>query len=227
MAIPTIYRISEEISRLLNGGEIPLASQPSIGEIKIAVGQVCNTLLKTEYLSVNTKMGEAIPNGGVLATYEDILPEAVPGGKCRLRLPVKPIKLPRGMGVFQVFRQSDPANEFIPLQMGQANLLRSQPLINDLLGQVGYENFGNVLLLTKDLLTMFPNTRDQKCTLRLVVMDPSQLDDYDVLPIPPEMEWTIKQEVVKLYSGQPIPDKVIDNLTKPYRNIPPKNQSQA
>jgi hypothetical protein len=207
MAVPTIYRISQEISRLLHGGAPGVASQPTINEIKIAVAQVANTLLKTEHLSVNEKLGEKIPNGSVLATYEGIVPV--------------------NMGVFQVFRSQDPYNEFIPLQMGQANLLRSQPVINDILGQVGYENFGMDLILTQDLLTLYEKARDREVSLRLVVMDISQLDDYDPLPITPEMEWTIKQEVVKLYSGQPIADKVIDPLTKPYRNIPPNQQKQA
>jgi hypothetical protein len=227
MAVPTIYRISQEISRLLHGGAPGVASQPTINEIKIAVAQVANTLLKTEHLSVNEKLGEKIPNGSVLATYEGIVPVPYGNGRCKIALPVKPMKLPMNMGVFQVFRSQDPYNEFIPLQMGQANLLRSQPVINDILGQVGYENFGMDIILTQDLLTLYEKPRDREITLRLVVVDISQLDDFDPLPITPELEWTIKQEVVKLYSGQPIADKVIDNLTKPYRNVPPNQQKQA
>jgi hypothetical protein len=227
MAVPTIYRISQEISKLLNGGNTAVASQPTINEIKIAVAQVANTLLKTEHLSVNEKLGEKIPGGSVLATYEGLLPVPYGAGRCKVKLPVKPIKLPLNMGVFQVYRSEDPYNEFIPLQMGQANLLRSQPVINDILGQVGYENFGMDIILTQDLLTLYEKPRDREITLRLVVVDISQLDDFDPLPITPEIEWTIKQEVVKLYSGQPIADKVIDNLTKPYRNVPPNQQKQA
>jgi hypothetical protein len=83
------------------------------------------------------------------------------------------------------------------------------------------------IILTQDLLTLYEKPRDREITLRLVVVDISQLDDFDPLPITPELEWTIKQEVVKLYSGQPIADKVIDNLTKPYRNVPPNQQKQA
>lgn len=227
MAVPTIKRLAEEIHSLLEGGDPAVAARTSEEELRVSIAQVVSTLLKTEYLSVNVKLGEAIPNGGVLATYEGLVPVAYGAGRCKVKLPVKPLKLPRNMGVFQVFRSEDPYNEFIPLQMGQANLLRSQPVINDLMGQIGYESFGMDLVLTQDILTLYEKPRDREVTMRLVVMDPGQLDDYDPLPVPDELIWTVKQEVFKLYSGQALPDRVIDNLTKPYRNIPPKEQSKS
>src|SRR5574343_1159477 len=141
MAVITIYRTSEEILKMLSGGNIQSASNISLNEIKISVGQVCNQLLKTEHFSINAKMGEAIPNGSVLGWYEGI--EVVSSNnKSKATLPIKPLKLPRNMGIFGVYPKYstdgyyETDNEFIPLQMGQSGMLKSQALINDLLGQI-------------------------------------------------------------------------------------------
>jgi len=225
----TIYRLSEEIKKLLDGGNSPLASNVTFNEIKIAIGQVVNSLLKTDYLQVNGALGEVIPNGSVLGLYEDIAVTTI-NGKSKATLPVKPLKLPRNMGVWAIYPKYevngnyDFDKEFIPLQMGQGGLLKSQPLFNDLLGQVGYENFGNEILFTKNIKEMYPNV---VLAMRLVIMDISQYDDYEPLPILPEMEFQIKQEVVKLYSGEPLADKTVDSTFKGQKNVPLKQQSQA
>lgn len=228
MAVITIYRLAEQVLGLIEGGNPGAASSVSINECKIACQQVINQLLKTEYLSINGKMGEAIPNGTVLGLYEN-LPIVSYNGKSKCTLPIKPIKMPRNMGIWAIYPKYT-ANgnyeldkEFIPLQMGQGGLIKSQPLLNDLLGQVGYENFGLDVIFTKDIPAMFP---DAVVAMRLAIMDISLYSDYDVLPILPEMEWTVIQEVYKLYSTQPTPDKIVDDTVKEQKNIP-TNQQKA
>lgn len=219
----TIYRLSEEIKKLLDGGDNPAASDISINEIKIAVGQVANSLLKTDYLQVNTKMAETIPNGSVLGYYPDLTVESWKG-KSRVKLPVKPLKLPRDMGVWSVFPSGQPDKEFIPLQMGQWSLLQSQPLLNNLLGQVGRETYGDYVLFTKDMTVPGETVT---VDMRLVIMDIALYGDWDLLPIIPEMEWQVKQEVVKLYSGESIADKLVDSTTKGNKGVPLKEQKQS
>jgi hypothetical protein len=223
MAVVTIFRLAEEIKRLLDGGDNPAASDISIPEIKIAIGQVANSLLKVDYLQVNTKMAETIPNGAVLGYYSNLTVESWKG-KSRVKLPVKPQKLPRDMGVWSVFPSDQPDKEFIPLQMGQWSLLQSQPLLNELLGQVGRETYGDYVVFTKDITIPGETVT---VDMRLVIMDISQYGDWDILPILPEQEWQIKQEVVKLYSGEPIPDKLVDATTKENKNIPVNQQRQS
>lgn len=219
----SIYRISEEIKKILDGGDIPAASGISINEIKISVGQVCNSLLRTDYFQVNTKMAETIPNGSVLGYYSYLVVESWKG-KSRVALPIKPLKLPRDMGVWSVFPSDQPDKEFIPLQMGQWSLLQSQPLLNDLLGQVGRETYGDYVVFTKDITIPGETVT---VDMRLVIMDISLYDDWDVLPILPETEWQIKQEVVKLYSGEPIPDKLVDSSAKENKQVPLNQQKQS
>ncbi len=229
MAAPTKYRLAEEILRWLSGGSIPSAIDPSINEIKISIGQVCNQLLKTDYFQVNAQIGETIPNGSVLGLYEGLSVIKLSDFRSQVALPIKPLKLPRNMGVWSVFPYSeaiqsyDYVNEFIPIQMGQFNLMQSQSLLNDLLGQVGYENYGDKIIFTKNLLDIGIDT----VGMRLVIMDISQYGDWDILPILPEMEWAIKQEVIKLYGGAPMPDKTVDPSVKSQKNIPIQQQTQA
>lgn len=223
MAIVTIGRLAEEIKKLLDGGDPPLASAVTFNEVKISCGQVINQLLKVDYLQVNSKMREVIPNGSVLGLYEGIVVTKY-NTVSQATLPIKPLKLPRNLGIWSVWQTDKPQPEFIPIQMGQFNLLQSQPLINNLMGQVGYENFGLQLVFTKDLT--IPN-QTVTVDMRLAIMDISQYGDFDILPILPEHEWQVKQEVWKMYSQEPIPDKLVDSTSKENKNVPLKQQQQS
>lgn len=223
MTAPTIYRLAEEIKRILDGGDIPLASSVSIPEIKIVIGQMANSLLKTEYFQVNVKGGELIPNGAVIGYYPNIVVEKWKN-KSRAKLPIKPLKLPRDIGVLSVFPSSEPEREFIPLEMGQWSLLQSQPLINNLLGQIGRETYGDYVVFTKDITIP---TEDVTVDMRLVIMDVSLYGDYDLLPILPEHEIQIKQEIVKMYKDAALPDKLVDSTAKEQKNIPITQQRQS
>lgn len=222
MAVVTIYRLAEECFRLIEGGNPAVASSISINELKITCGQVINNLLKIEYFQINGKLGDVIPDGSVLGLYT--IPVTKWNNRSQAILPIKPLKLPMNMGVFSIFPENEPDKEFIPLQMGQSSLLKSQVGISDLLGQVGYEVFGNQVVFTKDLT--IPN-EVVNVNMRLAVMDIAAYDDFDILPILPEMEMQVKQEVYKLYATQSIPDKVVDSTVKENKNIPLKEQSQS
>lgn len=218
----TKYRLAEQICRLLNGGEVPVATKVKINEAKLAVEQVLNKMLKMEYLNLNIPSFEMIPNGASVATYENITVEQY-GTRSKSTLPAMPLKLPRGIGVYQIF---DPANTdcpFIPLEMGQMGLLSTQPLINNLLGQVGYEWYGMDIIYTTDLTQPAPIT----VTMRLVVMDISQYSDYDILPIPADMEWDVINEAYKLFATEPVADKLVDSGANEQKGVPVNQQIQS
>lgn len=276
MAAVTIYRLAEQAIKLIEGGTRAAGSSLTFNEVKIACGQVINSLLKTDYLTVNSAMKETIPNGTTLGLYEGIDVFSY-NGKSRATLPIKPLKLPRNMGIWAIYpgyvdcsNTDTPSSkggiskasineisifvppskdqtgigievgtkyqeftcpvtyeldkEFIPLQMGQGALIKSQPLINDLMGQVGYENFGMDVIFTKDLKTLFPNI---KLAMRLAIMDISMYGDYDPLPILPEQEWQVIQEVYKIYATQVVPDKLVDPTVEESKNIPTSQQKSS
>lgn len=218
----TKYKIAEQVVRIFNGGEIPVATKLKVNEAKLAVEQVLNKMLKMEYLNTNIPMGEVIPNGASIATYENITVQQY-GNRSKSVLPAMPLKLPRGIGVYQIF---DPANmncPFIPLEMGQFGLLTTQPLINNLLGQVGYEWYGTDIIYTTDLTQPDPI----EVTMRLVVLDISQYSDWDILPIPPEMEWDVINEVARLFMGEPVADNLNQSAHAEQRNVPITQQQQS
>lgn len=222
MAVITIQRMAEEIKNMLDGGFSPVAATISFNEIKIAIGQVANSLLKTEYFNVNAQLGETIPNGTMIGLYENI-PVTQWKGRSVATLPIKPIKLRRNMGIFSIYLTENPDVQFIPLQMGEAFLIRGQKLLNDLSGQTGYENFGDQIVFNKDI-TDFPNT--VTVSMRLAIMDISQYGDFEPLPILPEMEWEIKQQVFDFYMKQPTADRLVDSTTSEQKGVPIKGQSQ-
>lgn len=225
MGVLTLYRISEQVISLVEGGNRGAGASISFNEIKIAVAQVVNKMLKVEYLSINGKMGETIPNGSVLGLYEGITTTKWVTGRSKATLPIKPIKLPRNMGIWSVYFTNDPDNEFIPLQMGQSNLIKSQTQLNGLLGQIGYEPLGGMdIAFTKDLYALFPN---ETLSMRLAILDASQYGDYDALPLPPEFEMDVIKEVYQLYTTQPVSDKVVDSTVKELKGVPLNQQKQT
>jgi hypothetical protein len=180
-------------------------------------------------MNVNREMAERIPNGCVLALYEDISVSQY-NGKSMALLPIKPMKLPRNIGVWAIYPKwetnghYDFDREFIPLQMGQGGLLKSQRLISDLLGQVGYEVFGDKVIFTKDLKSI---SQDVVLAMRLMILDIDQYDDWDMLPIPPEMEYDVVMAVVDMYKGQGIPDKTVDPAVSEQKDVPITQQRMA
>lgn len=220
--IPTKARIAEEILLLLSGGRIGVATKYHINEIKLSVAQVANQLLKLDYFNGVQTLQEFIPNGAAIGTYPNNLVTQW-SNTSMTTLPCMPMRLPRGLGVYQIFPQSDYFAEFIPLQLGEASLIRSQGLVSNLSGSIGYEVSGLNVIFTQDLT--IPNT-NVYVTIRMVVLDFTQYSDYDPLPLPPEMEWTIKQEVMKLYGMEPIADKLVDPGVKESR-VPLPQQKQT
>ncbi|HEV3223869.1 MAG TPA: hypothetical protein VGZ90_13365 [Puia sp.] len=218
----TLGRLSEEILLLLSGGRIGAGTKFSIEEVRISICQVANQLLKIEMLTADIPMGNVIPSGAAIGTYEKNLVVQYKT-KSKTTLPCFPLKLPRNMGVFQIFDPANPYNEFIPVELGQASMIQGNPILSNLSGFTGYECAGMDVLFTKDITT--PNT-PVYVTMRLVVLDFSLYGDWDILPLAPDMEFQIKNEVVKLYSSEPIADKTIDSGTKEQKGIPLKVQEQ-
>lgn len=202
----TRYKIAEQAMLIINGGRVGNASKVHINELKIAVNQLANQALKMEYFQINVPMQEMIPNGAAIATYENIIVTKYKNVSKSV-LPCYPLKLPRGMGVFQIMNPDDVNACFIPLEMSMAALVSSQGVLSDLLGHTGFEVYGTNVVYTKDLTLP---SQDVYVTIRLVVLDINQYSDWDILPLAPEQEWQIINEVVRLYGPEPPADKLVD-----------------
>ncbi len=123
-----------------------------------------------------------------------------------------------------IFSQDDVMNVFIPLQQGDVAMMQKEPLINNLLGCVGYEVAGLQVMYNKDLTN--GGTATPKVTMRLAVLDISQYSDTDLLPLPSSMEWDVVTEVCKFYGVEPNPVKIIDG-SKDNNTTPSTNQMMS
>jgi hypothetical protein len=221
MALITKGRLAEEILRLYYGGNIPVAGKVRKEEVFVSIGQVINTMLKTEYFNVSLPGGEVIPNGAMVGLYENIAVTKL-DNRSYCTLPVKPLKLPRDLGIYQVWDMANPDCMFVPLQMGQWAQNKTHPMLSGLLGKIGYEPYGERIVFTSDITNN--GVDDTTVGMRLVIADLDQYGEYDMLPVPPEYELAIKQQVLSIFSTEQVADKIVDPSVKEQKGVPIKQQ---
>lgn len=197
-------KITDQILRLYTGGSPNDEKEISRDDINLLVGQVINRLLKLEHASVNMSSGDMYPPHTLITQYKISLSGFmnVDGNLVDkfAKLPVMPISLPRNMGVWSV---SMSGTEFIPLQSGQETMISSQDQLQYLENQFGYYVEGDVVRFTKDPSGSFIN-------IKLLIIDPTVLGEYDYLAIPAEMEEAVVKEVLTLLGALP---KVVDKAS--------------
>jgi hypothetical protein len=203
--------LENQIMRKLNSGDPPAGSSFHPLEIQEAIKQQINLLLKTEHFNVTLPSGETIPDGCVLATYEDIAVTQW-NDVSKSTLPAIPLKLPRNMGVFHIGKPEDAFSGFIPMKMGVFSQLNQQRLINDLTGLIGYELRGKEVVYTKDLTTETPAINT--VTMRLIVSDFSLYTDYELLPIDADMEAQIIEAVYNQFAPQPLKPEIASSVSE-------------
>lgn len=206
--MPTKGMITEQVRRRLNGGNISAPAAFKDEDIALALGQSINKRLKADYLGGTLQMGETIPEGSALMTYEgDNALAVVPYSDVSMAvLPARPVKLMRDLGIFHVSRDGDHANPFIPTQPGQRAMYQNQPLSNDLLGQICYEPNGDKIVFDQDITAQGIS----KVMVKLIMADVFSLGDYDPLPITADMEADIVTELVNTLGPKPPVDKIDD-----------------
>lgn len=196
--------MAEQILYMLRGGNPGAASTIKLFDIKKAIEQKINYLFKVEQFQVNMPDGGTIPEGVMLATYDNI-PVYTYKDTSAASLPAIPVALPRNMGVYHVSKAGSLANPFIPVEAGMLALIQEEGLISNILGQTGYSVYGNLIVFNSDISTTVSNI-----LIQLVIMDLSQYSDYDILPVPSDMETQIVNEVFKQFAVQIPTDKIND-----------------
>ena len=108
-------------------------------------------------------------------------------------LPAQPINLPRGMGVWRVYSRKNPSVSWIPIQAGSTFMLDG--MIDDSIDLLNtYEYFDNKTLYFNSTVGEIPT--DMK--VQMVVVDPDQISETDLLPIPADMEEDVILDVLKI-----------------------------
>lgn len=200
--------LAEQVKRLLQHGDPSVGSRIHNAELKAAISNVINQMLKTDYFQTTLPSGETIPEGCVLATYDNV-PVVTYKDVSRSTLPAMPVKLFRNMGVYHIGKTDDTLSGFIPIQPGQYLFIEPQRLLSDIVDQVGYEVNGTTVIYTQDLTAASPAITE--VLMKLVIMDIGLYTDYQMLPISAEMQWQVIQEVFKMFSAEPVPADRIDD----------------
>lgn len=201
----TIGRIAEQIQRIVSGGNPASTQRVTLPEIRIALGQVINRLLKMERIN-NYNEGERSPVvDACIAEYDNVAVTTYKDTSA-CTLPVLPLHLTRGRGVWHVSKTNSPHDPFIPLQPGQWALVKNHRILGDI--NIGYEVRGNRLIFTENL----PGQSINAVLIRLLVNDFDSYSDTDILPIPADMEMTVIEEVLKLLGAWQPSDKKVDGV---------------
>jgi hypothetical protein len=202
--------IADQVLYRLKGEYPETASNIDPRDLFAATENLINTNIKAQHFTGTMAAGETIPDGLILATYEDI--PIVPYGSKRAKasLPVMPVSLPRNMGIAEVSTDADFICLLIPLQPGQNHLLQTQGSLSNLMNQVAYEPYGTDLILTKDVTA----ENRTKLYVRLVVSDVSRMSEYEPLPLPADMVSIIIEQLIKQFAPTPIETKAADIYTK-------------
>jgi len=209
----TLYSISEQVMSFLQGGDSPQAPKFEREEVKRAVVQVINGLIKTQHLTEEMAGGETIPDGSVLAEYDSVPVEKYKNVS-RATLPAMPVKLPLNMGIFHVSKTDDIINGFIPFEPGQLQMIGEEAMISDILGQIGYEPMGKYIIFNKDITTNQAEYRITEVYMKLVVKDLSLYGDFELLPIPSSMEFEVIMGTYQALTGQMPANKKVDVINK-------------
>lgn len=213
----TKKQISDSVLYKLAGG-IPDSSFP-IDERDIwnSIDHKINARFKLEQFQGNLPSGGTIPDNLCLATYEGITVTRTSNERSKCTLPIMPVSLPRNAGINEirpVLNLTDSGDRMlgqpiIPLQAGQAYLLNADELLNDLMGQWGYEVNGKTIVFTKDLTTYDITKVDMK----LLVFDISQYSITDTLPIPADFQEQLENELVAEFAPVIPESGVVNNFT--------------
>jgi hypothetical protein len=194
MPVITKRYLSDQILIKLASGLVESGFQVDERDVYARIEQKVNAAYKMQQFSINLPSGETIPENLAIGIYEDIAVVSS-GYKSYAILPVMPIGLPRNAGIYQVYDPNYPENAFIPIMRGQSQLLKTDSLLSDMMGQISYEPAGKKINFSKDLTLMGTPV----VTMELVCMDMSLYSDTDMLPIPASDVDAIIMDIYKEY----------------------------
>lgn len=203
----TRRKLAAQIRRLLSNGPQTKDSKLSDRYIQELIGQVTHRLLKLDYFQ-GKNMGDDVVNHLCVATYEDL---TVLNDTQRKRnyvlLPAYPMNLPGGTGIQEVRPYTGKVDvdvAMIPINSGEVDLFRSQLFGLEILkDQFCWEPTRDRIYFTRRNEKSLLESNITKVQIKMVVIDPEQIEEDDNYPVPPELENQIILEVLKLHGYNP------------------------
>lgn len=170
-----------------------------IREIKLLVNQSINKVLKLQ-VAESFKAGMIdVPKCNLMQYSNAAVVQDSANSRAYVTLPAIPLTLPMDMGIWSVTPNSGAMTPYIPIP-AQDMLVFQGTNLGYLEGKVGYYVQGKRIYFTKDI-TLVANGSVSGVTVNLLVSDFSQLTDNEMLPISPEVESTIIDDVLQTISN--------------------------
>ena len=192
--------ISEQIQRIYSrfidkGNESDVID---VREIKLLVNQSINKVLKLQ-VSESFKAGEYdVPKCNLLE-YTCAVTSQPSNSRAYITLPATPISLPMDMGIWSISAANSALNPYLPIPSQDVlvfGTIANGTNLSYLEGQVGYYLQGTRVYFTKDITTV-ANGSITSVTVNLLVMDFNKITDNEMLPISPDVESAIIDDVLQ------------------------------
>jgi hypothetical protein len=192
--------ISEQIQRLyarfLDKNNI--SDVVDIREVKLLVNQSINKVLKLQ-VAESFKAGMVdVPKCNLIEYTAAVTADTV-NNRSYITLPAIPLTLPMDMGIWSIAASAGAMTPYIPIP-AQDVLVFQGANLSYLEGKIGYYLQGKKVYFTKDI-TLTANGSISSVIVNLLVSDFSQLSDTDMLPISPEVESAIIDDVLHVISN--------------------------
>ena len=167
-------------------------------EINLLMNQSINKVLKLQ-VADSFKAGLVdVPKCNLLE-YTCAVTADAGNNRSYITLPAIPLTLPMDMGIWSIAAATGAMTPYIPIP-AQDVLVFQGANLSYLEGKIGYYLQGKRVYFTKNI-TLTANGTVTSVIVNLLVIDFSQIGDNDVLPISPEVESAIIDDVLQTISN--------------------------
>jgi hypothetical protein len=167
-------------------------------EINLLMNQSINKVLKLQ-VADSFKAGLVdVPKCNLLE-YTCAVTADAGNNRSYITLPAIPLTLPMDMGIWSIAAATGAMTPYIPIP-AQDVLVFQGANLSYLEGKIGYYLQGKRVYFTKNI-TLTANGTVTSVVVNLLVMDFSQIGDNDILPISPEVESAIIDDVLQTISN--------------------------
>ncbi len=169
-----------------------------IREIKLLLVQSINKILKLQ-VAESFKAGQVdVPKCNLLE-YTCAVTSESGNNRSHITLPAIPLTLPMDMGIWSIAATNAALTPYIPIP-AQDIIVFQGTNVSALEQQIGYYVQGKKVYFTKDI-TLSANGSITSVIVNLLVSDFNQIGDNDLLPISPEIESLVIEDVLNAISG--------------------------
>jgi hypothetical protein len=191
----TKYILGEQVQRIYSRfiDKNNVSDVLDLREIALLVNQSINKILKLQ-VAESFKAGLVdVPKCNLLE-YTCAVTLDSPSSRAYITLPAIPLTLPMDMGLWSIAASAAPLTPYIPIPAQDALVFQGAN-VSALEQQVGYYIQGKRVYFTKDI-TQVANGSITSVIVNLLVADFSKLTDNELLPISPEVETMVIEDVL-------------------------------